>query len=362
MALTKPTLLPVPAFDATQPYTFTFTVQSSSAQITANQLTIRRQTDNQIVYEEQQETFKYEHIVSADELTNGTYYNAELIVYDAEGNASPTSVPIQFYCYSTPIVTFTNLPVNNIIQNASFSFAFSYTQTEGEKINSYVMNLYNSTGIQLSTSGINYATDGTPPYTGSYTFAGLENGSTYLIELIATTINNTVVTTGKIQITIEYSRPDLFTLVNLNNNCEEGYITLTSNIVLVEGSSNPFPPTYIDGKEIDLTGEGSWVKWEDGYSISGDMLTRLWFRNPNEYTQIMQFSNTDGQIIRLNFMLGYENVDSSDEQAYVEMYVQSATEQYYIYSNFIDVLQDTEYYNVWLTRVGNIYQLLLQQA
>lgn len=362
MALTKPILLPVPAFDATQPYTFTFAVQSSSAQITANRLTIRRQTDNQIVYEEQQETFKYEHIVSADELTNGTYYNAELIVYDAEGNASPTSVPIQFYCYSTPIVTFTNLPVNNIIQNASFSFAFSYTQTEGEKINSYVMNLYNSTGIQLSTSGINYATDGTPPYTGSYTFAGLENGSTYLIELIATTINNTVVTTGKIQITIEYSRPDLFTLVEIDNNCEEGYIILTSNIVLIEGSSNPSPPIYIDDKEIDLTGEGNWVKWEDGYSISGDMLTRLWFRNPNEYTQIMQFSNTDGQIIRLNFMLGYENVDSSDEQAYVEMYVQSATEQYYIYSNFIDVLQDTEYYNVWLTRVGNIYQLLLQQA
>lgn len=362
MALTKPILLPVPAFDATHPYTFAFAVQSSSAQITANRLTIRRQTDNQIVYEEQQETFKYEHIVSADELTNGTYYNAELIVYDAEGNDSPTSVPIQFYCYSTPIVTFTNLPVNNIIQNASFSFAFSYTQTEGEKINSYVMNLYNSTGIQLSTSGINYVTDGTPPYTGSYTFAGLENGGTYLIELIATTINNTVVTTGKIQITIEYSRPDLFTLVEIDNNCEEGYIILTSNIVLIEGSSNPSSPIYIDDKEIDLTGEGSWVKWEDGYSISGDMLTRLWFRNPNKYTQIMQFSNTDGQIIRLNFMLGYENVDSSDEQAYVEMYVQSATEQYYIYSNFIDVLQDTEYYNVWLTRVGNIYQLLLQQA
>lgn len=362
MALTKPTLLSVPAFDATQSFTFTFVVQSGSAQIVANRLTIRRQTDNQIVYQEKQETFKYEHIVNADELVNGTYYNAELIVYDTEDNASPTSVPIQFYCYSTPELAFTNLPPNNVIQNASFNFTFSYTQAEGEKINSYVMNLYNSAGIQISSSGVNYVDDGTPPYNGNYTFSGFENGTVYLIELIATTINSTVITTGKIQFTVEYSRPDLFTLVEVANNCEEGYITITSNIVLVEGISNPSPPIYIDDKEIDLTGEGSWVKWKDGFNITGDMLVRLWFRNPNEYTQIMQFSNTDGQIIRLNFMIGYENVDSTDEQAYVEMYVQSATEQYYIYSNFIDVLQETEYYNVWLTRVGNIYQLLLQQA
>lgn len=362
MALTKPTLLSVSAFDATQSFTFTFVVQSGSTQIVANRLAIRRQTDNQIVYEEKQETFKYEHVVNADELTNGTYYNAELIVYDAEDNASPTSVPIQFYCYSTPELAFTNLPPNNVIQNASFNFTFSYTQAEGEKINSYVMNLYNSAGIQISSSGVNYAINGDSPYNSSYTFSGFENGTVYLIELIATTINNTVITTGKIQFTVEYSRPDLFTLVEVANNCEEGYITITSNIVLVEGSSNPSPPIYIDDKEIDLTEEGSWVKWTDGFSITGDMLIRLWFRKPNEYTKIMQFSNTDGQIIRLNFMLGYENVNSTGNQAYVEMYVQSTAELYYIYSNFIDVLQDTEYYNVWLTRVGNIYQLLLQQV
>lgn len=362
MALTKPILLPIPAFDATQDYMFTFTVQTTGAQITANQLTIRRQTDNEIIYDEKQETFKYEHVVNAGELTNGVYYSAQLIVFDADNNASPASIPIQFYCYTTPTLSFTNLPVNNIILNASYNFAFSYNQAEGEPINSYVMNLYNNTGTLLSSSGINYAVDGTPPYTGNYTFSGFENKTAYLIEVMATTINNTVISSGQISINVEYQRPDLFTLVEVSNNCNGGYITLTSNIVLIEGSSNPSPPVYINGQEIDLTGDGSWVRWTDGFNITGDMLTRLWFRNPNEYTQIVQFSNTDGQIITLNFMIGYENVNSSTEQAYVEMYVQSSIKSYYILSNFIDILPDTSNYNLWIIREDNIYQLILQEG
>lgn len=360
MALTRPTLIAVPSFDATQPYTFTFTAQSGSAQIVANQLTIRRQSDNQIVYDEKQETFKYEHVVNADELVNGTYYNAVVSVFDADDNQSPTSIPIQFWCYSTPSITFTNIPANNIITNASFNFTFTYAQNEGEALNSYVVNLYNAFQTQIATSGVIYTQTGTPPYDGSYLFAGFEDNTAYYIEIVGTTVNGAIVSTGQIQFTVKYSQPDLFTLVELTNNCEEGYITLKSNIVLIEGESNPDPPTYIDDKEVDLTEEGSWVEWNDGYSISGDFLARLWFRKPNPYTQIMQFSNTDGQTITMNYMLGYENIDAPELQSYIEVHVQSIDSMsYYIYSNYIDTLPDTSYYNVWLTRVNDIYQLQL---
>lgn len=360
MALTRPTLIAVPSFDATQPYTFTFTAQSGSAQIVANQLTIRTQSDNTVVYDEKQETFKYEHVVNADELTNGTYYNAVVSVFDADDNQSPTSIPIQFWCYSTPSITFTNIPANNIITNASFNFTFTYAQNEGEALNSYVVNLYNAFQTQIATSGVVYAQTGTPPYDGSYLFAGFEDNTVYYIEIVGTTVNGAIVSTGKIQFTVKYSQPDLFTLVELTNNCEEGYITLKSNIVIIEGTSNPDPPTYINDQEVDLTENGSWVEWNDGYSVSGDFLTRLWFRSPNPYTQIMQFSNAQGQTITLNYMLGYENVESPDLQSYVEVYVQSIDGmEYYIYSNYIDTLPDTSYYNVWLTRVNGIYQLQL---
>lgn len=360
MALVTPTLLPMVAFDATQQATFTFTVQGSSAQVVANQLTIREQDTNDIVYQEKQETFTYTHVVNADELTNGTYYNATISTFDTNDNQSQESVPIQFWCYTTPTLQFTNIPSSGIITNSSFNFQFTYTQIENEPINSYVVNLFNSSQVQIATSGVQYATTGTPPYSGSYTFTGFENNTVYYVQVTATTTEGTIISTGLQQFTVQYTRPDLFTLVQLTNNCDEGYVTITSNIILIEGSSNPDPPTYINNQEVDLTDEGSWVQWNEGFSITGDMMARVWFRNPNEYSTLVQFSNTNGQTIKLNFMLGYENVDSTDMEAYIEAYVESAAGySYYIYSNYVTPLADTADYVVYLTRVNDIYSLQL---
>lgn len=360
MSLTRPTLIAIPSFDATQPYTFSFSVQAGSSQIVANQLTIRRQSDNEIVYDEKQETFKYEHILSANKLVNGTYYNAVVSVFDIDNNQSPISIPIQFWCYSTPSIVFTNIPINGIITNASFNFSFSYTQNENEALNSYVINLYNAFQTQIASSNTVYVQNGIPPYNGEYLFAGFEDNTTYFIEIVATTINGAIISSGKNQFTVKYSRPDLFTLVELKNNCEEGYITLRSNIVIIEGKSNPEPPIYIDNKEVDLTQNGSWVEWNEGYSITNDFLARIWFRKPNLYSPLLTFTNIDGQTITLNYMQGYENENSSNIQSYVELYVKSLEGfEYYIYSNYIDILSNDDYYNVWLTRVNNIYQLQL---
>ena len=211
MALTLPTLLNQVAFDATQPQTFVFTVTGTSSQVVANQLIIRNQETNDIVYQEKQETFKYEHIVNADELTNGVYYNATLTVFDAEGNESPSSIPIQFWCYSTPVLTFTNLPMNNIISNTSFNFQFTYTQAENEALNSYVVNLFNASQVQISTSGILYADNGTPPYIGDYTFTGFENNSTYYIQVNGLTVEGTSISTVLQQFSVQYTMASLET-------------------------------------------------------------------------------------------------------------------------------------------------------
>ena len=360
MGLTRPTLLSMVAFDAKKQQKFTFIITGNSSQIVANKLIIRNNNTNDIVYEEKQETFKYEHIVNADELTNGVYYNAVLSVFDVNGNESISSIPIQFWGYETPTIEISNIPVNNIINNSSFNFQFLYNQSQNESLNSYIINLYNSSKVQISTSGVQYTLIGIPPYTGNYTFTGFENNTIYYIQVLGTTIEGTVISSELKQFTVQYTRPDLFTLIELTNNCDEGYISISSNIVLIDGDSQPSPPIYIENEEIDLTANDSYVQWKKGFSISGDFLSRLWFRNPNPYQTIAQFSNASGEIIKLNYMQGYESIESTDMGAYVEIYVSSITGvSYYIFSNYVPILPPTEKYVVYLTKNNNVYSLQL---
>lgn len=362
MALTRPVLIQPPAFDATKEYTFTFTVYSGD-QVVANRLVIRNNETNATVYDEKQETFRYEHIVNADELVNGTYYNAYLTTFNANGEESVASLTVQFWCYNDPVITFTNFPETGYVEAPSFNFEFTYTQAQNEPLNTYVVNLYNSSRELVSTSGNIYVQDGTPPYHANYLFTGFEDQSDYFVEVAGSTVEGTVITTGLQEFQVRYSRPDLFSLVELMNNCDEGYITLRSRIVLIDGSSNPDPPIFIDNEEVDVTGDGHYVEWTQGYSISGDFLARVWFRNPNPYSTLVTFSNTLGQTITIDYMLGYENINAPEMQSYFTVKVSSMEGYtYYIYSNYIDTLPETEYYCLWMKRVNNIYSIEVAQV
>ena len=360
MALNKPILLSTPSFDATKPKTFLFNVESGGAQIVANQLTVRLQSTNAIVYQQKQDSFKLEHILPANTLKNGEYYSASVKVFDALGQESLDSSYIQFRCYTEPIIKFTNIPNNGIINNSSYNFQFSYTQDEGEALDNYIINLYNSSLDLVSTSGVVYVGSGAPPYFGSYLFSGFEDNTLYYIEIVGATINGAVVESGKVGINFSYVRPEMFALLRLKNNCDDGYISVQSNIVLVEADMYPNPPIYIDGNSIDLSGTNSFIDWNSGYSFSNDFLVRAWFRKPNPYTTITRFSNTSGQTITINYMLGYENVEATEMKAYVQVFVKSIDGmEYYAYSNYTSILSDENYYTLYLKRINNIYQIEL---
>lgn len=360
MSLNRPILLTTPSFDATMSKTFLFSVSSGGAQIVANQLTVRLQSDNSIVYQEKKDSFKFEAILPANTLKNGEYYNATVAVFDAQGNKSPDSLYIQFRCYTQPVIKFTNIPDNSIINNASFEFQFSYTQEQNEPLDNYIINLYNSSQVLVSSSNVIYTENGKPPYSGSYLFSGFEDNTLYYIEIIGATINGAVVKTGKIEINVSYIRPDFFTLLELKNNCDDGYISVKSNIVLVNAEINPNPPIFIEGKEIDLRGNGYYIDWDSGYSFSSDYVARGWFRNPNSNSTIVKFSNIAGQTITIDYMVGYENVMAQDMRCYLQANVKSVEGmEYYIFSNYIDILPTTSYYAVYLKRINNVYEIKL---
>ena len=300
MALTTPILYTVDAFDATKAQTFSFNVIGGS-QVVANTLTIKDNATLATIYSQTQTTYKFSHNLPANTLTNGTYYQATLTTKDAQGNESNASSPIQFYCYSQPTFEISNMPSNNVIPNSNFAFTVTYNQAQGEILNAYVFNLYSMSGALISTSNTMYNTDTSLPLNISYLFSGFEDNASYSIEVTGVTANGTQITTGRISFTTNYTSPETFSDLLLANNCKGGYITIKSNVIGIDGVSNPETPVYINDEEIDLRNVGSYVEWREGYTVSGDWTMRLWGRDYTPNSEIFRFSNTKGDIITINY-------------------------------------------------------------
>lgn len=359
MAMVRPILIGVPAWNATQEFIFSFSVGTGGNQVVANRLIIRDNITNEIVYNQKQTTYRYEHIVPADTLTNGSYYNATVTTYDALDDTSVASLPIQFYCYSTPTIVFTNIPASGLITGSSYEFTMMYNQDEDEPLNSYQFNLYNTSLALVSTSGTLYTQDGVPPFYDSYIFSGFEDGSIYYVVVSGSTVNGTVITTELTQITVEYSAPSLHTLVELTNNCEEGFISVRSNIAPIEGKSEPPDPIFIDNQELDVRADGHYVWYDEGFSISGNFASTAWVRSPNLNSTLFEFRDEQGNHFDIIYRNGYEDDDdTTDLKAYFELVATTtAGVSYYIYSNYVDILPSTDRYAIYISRISDIFHI-----
>ena len=76
MALTRPTLGNIAAFDATAIHRIPFTVAPGGDQVTRNRLTIIDQSTGLQVYQQTQITFGLFHNLPANTLVNVSYYSA----------------------------------------------------------------------------------------------------------------------------------------------------------------------------------------------------------------------------------------------------------------------------------------------
>ncbi len=285
--LTQPIVNPIVAFDATKQQEITFIV-IGGAQVVGNRLIIRNNQTGEIVYNQIQSSMKLEHILPANSLKNNNFYNAVIYTIDNGNDESVASVPIPFYCYTQPALTIDNIPSSGTIENGTYSFQGNYVQNEGELLNSYRFTLYDSNKTILAQSPlIYYNTD--PSLT--YLFSGMSNNTSYYIELTGETINSTILTSGVKSFTVRYIQPASFAICDLANDCENGYIQISSNIVAIDGKSNPTPPIYIDDKEVDLREPDSWVEWDSGFSIKNDFTLRAWGRDFNPYEPIITLSN-----------------------------------------------------------------------
>lgn len=96
----------------------------------------------------------------------------------------------------------------------------------------------------------------------------------------------------------------------INNLCSEGRIEINSKLTSYEGTSNPTPPIYINNKEVDLKESGSWVQWSKYFLLEQPYTFRLWGRNFNVGQIADLYYSTDSS---RHIILKYNQEDVYDE-------------------------------------------------
>ena len=361
MAMVKSIGVNIAAFDASSDYTFTFK-SSGGNQVVKNKITIKNNETNEIVYTNTIESYEYKQTVPANTLTNGKYYNYTFITYDKNDTESLESSPISFYCYTTPELNFTNIPNNNIIETSTFEFKFTYNQIEGELLEYLIVTLFDGNGNELSNSGQILGQEELPNNL-SYTFSGLSDDTNYYIQINGITINNTKISTEKILFSVNYYYPELFNIVDVSNNCEEGSVHITNNTVLVEGEANPDPPEFIDDEKIVLDDNEDYLIFNKGYYIGNTFTLEAWLNPVLIGRNIKLWGDDENSYIEIKLAKEIP-YNESDYKYYLQVrYISNGEEYIYKFSDYINLINNLSDMIFWVRKTNdNIWVKMVETS
>lgn len=357
MGVLRPIITAKTAFDASNESVFTYIV-SGGNQIVKNKLVITDNDTSVVAYTNTETTYLSQQTVPARTLTNGHYYNYYFTVFDNLGNESLASNIVNFYCHTTPVFEFTNVNDDDTISASSYLFTMSYNQAQSEKMQYAVLNLIDNNNNIIDTSGNIYSTE-TPPFTISYEFKNFLDREDYTINATLYTIKGTLVETN-VSFHVNYYASNIYTIVELENDCINGYVNVKNNMIIIDGTSNPSPPTYLENTKVDLSVDGSWVEWAGGYSVNGDFTLMSTLDIASLGDLLVMFNR--------NLDYTYNKIQLTVEQDYP--YGEVALKYlvalrcwdgqccaYSIYSNYVETL-DNIY--LWVRRINNIYEIKLE--
>jgi hypothetical protein len=350
----RPVLFAKTAFDAAYAAVFQY-VWNGSRQF-KNELIIQDVETNNIVYQVINTTFVLTHELPAGTLVNGNAYTAEIIVYDMSNIASEPSEKIYFRVFTTPSLYIMNLYDNQIIKNSSYELQFYYDQPEGEPLKEYQIKLYNLGGTVIFESGYLYpVTNGM-----SYILRSLLDNNGYYVELSGITRSNMIVTAPKIPFSVEYTYPSAYSKVILENLPLQASVKIQSNLILIEGVANHEPVKYIDGEKVDLTADGEWLEFMDGFSIDGDFTVEITGENFPVNKVFFEMNDKSGYSnITVEKNYG-DMIESGSVQEFFVLYVTNGVLTYRLVSNLVKPLAADQPVSIVLRRKNNLYSLAVK--
>lgn len=333
----------IPAFDASQAQTFYFQTTDS---ISGFEFTLYLADTGYLINTWYETTTSKNFTLPSSTLSNGFRYKYTFKTISVDGQTtSAESMAIPFYCYTTPTFTI-DITSGTTLSSSFHDFTLSYSQAQGEKLSYAVINLYNGP-ILLQTSG---KISGTEALT--YRFTGLNNATSYQVQGVGVTVQNTEISTSKISFNVSYSSPSSNGIADLSLDCEKGNVVIENKLSVIDGISNPSPPIYPHLHSVNLLNSGEYIYWNSGFAID----------NANDFTlKVFGKSFTNNSIICILSTAdeGSENkitLSRVDNTVVAEFY---SSGTHTIVSNSLTYSSSTEY-AIYLTKTNDLFTLKWQ--
>lgn len=367
--MAQPVLYTIPSFDATIGTNIPFAYEGD--QVFGNELVIvDNETDAQVYDITMSDWMRMYHTIGVDSgLVNGKYYACKIRVFNINGEPSDWSTWRSFYCFKTPVLSFTNIQAGQILDQSEYTFLLSYQQEQNEPLNTYNVMLYNANRVLLRSSDTLYGANEL-----SYTIRQLEDSTQYYIRATGDTLNGMSVDTGYISFSVKYVVPTYWTYVDLSNNKDDGSIRISCNIRSITGVfGGDGDPTYNDDNTmIDLTGSGDSVVFNDGFMQTGNFTVKILGRDFNDNEIFFEMVDSYDSVVDLIYREGWfaadsqfadgKTVDDPAQGCYLPYFIVRTVSPggyltYEILSEAQDELTDGQEYLITLRRVDDVYYI-----
>ena len=359
MALVKPIVQSIAAFDATETYRFEFVIDDSGDPIGSSELRIEDQNTGDVFTQTNSTSQRYCDL-PANTLTNGHYYTYSFRT-KGEGVLAPTSEwsdLMPFYCYTTPVITMLNITNNQVLESSNYEFRCTYSQAEGELLNYIRITVYNyeydEHGEPYVTNIIssgNILANQTNEY--SATFYGMANDLNWGLEVIGYTVEKTRFSLedqigGMFRFSVDADIGSSTSQIDVIPNCEEGYIEVTSHIVATDGETK-YEPQYEDDSHIVLLPRNNYVQWTKGFTVQSSFAIGLWGRIGQAGEILRFYNNKNNAYVTMEYRRGYCEIDqavSNTVYDYIKISFYNDREELvcWVYSNPITPLNPDEWY------------------
>lgn len=346
-----PRLYDIPAFDATKQFEISF--RWSGDQAMGSKLTVKDNDTNAVVYEGTTITMRQVFVLPANSLTNGKTYNAVIEILDKDQAViSDKSESRIFKCLSTPVFTFSGLVDGQQVDSSTLVVTLSYSQAEQEIMSQYQLLLYDVNRTVIKTFETRYLTSYITEV--SQAIQALENDTNYYVRATGQTKNGISLDTGLYRINVRYTTPALFSKLDLFNDRKNGNISITSNLVQVEGVADP-EAIYIHDKMVDV--RNGTVTFSDGFRFGDSWAVGAILCGLKQNVPLITWKDGDYNI-NLYYRECVFDINNGVNKGYFELLIPGPLGNKIIGSNFLPPITGPESMRtIWIIKNEDYYEL-----